>query len=305
MLYDGLNAIQELSGTTPVVSRLTGGLDEFFARTDASGTTFPLTDALGSTIALTDATGNIQTQYTYEPFGGTTPSGATSTNAYQFTGRVNDGTGLYYYRARYYSPRYGRFVSGDPMGFGGGVNVYAYAGDNPVSFRDPFGLKRKSVWTCASETAEKVSIAGGLHALGIGTSGAGNFVTTALGGNTFSGISDLVQSIGTGEAAGHNVFYNFGLGLAAGPSLGLGPALGRAGINSLPGPADVATDAIANSLQNLVTGSGQTIQTLNETVQMGNVLGDAAEWGTGFGELKLGYDAATYFGALGGCALGF
>jgi len=141
LLYDGMNAVQELSGTTPVVNRLTGGVDEFFSRTDSAGTTFPLTDALGSTIALTDSSGAIQTQYTYEPFGATTASGATSSSWYQFTGRENDGTGLYYYRARYYSPRFQRFISEDPAGFDGGINVYAYAGNNPIDFADPFGLK--------------------------------------------------------------------------------------------------------------------------------------------------------------------
>jgi RHS repeat-associated protein len=141
VLYDGVNAIQELSGTTPVVNRLTGGLDEFFARSDASGTTFPLTDALGSTIALTDATGNIQTQYTYEPFGGTTPSGTPSANWYQYTGRENDGTGLYYYRARYYSPRFQRFISEDPIGFNGGINEFVYALDSPTNYSDPGGTQ--------------------------------------------------------------------------------------------------------------------------------------------------------------------
>lgn len=140
MLCDGVKAVQELSASTPVVNRLTGGVDEFFSRTDSAGTTFPLTDALGSTIALTDSSGTIQTQYTYDPFGGTTATGAMSTNAYQFTGRVNDGTGLYYYRARYYSPRFQRFVSEDQAGFTGSENIYAYATNNPISFGDPLGL---------------------------------------------------------------------------------------------------------------------------------------------------------------------
>ena len=140
LLYDGLNAVQELSGTTPVVNRLTGGVDEFFSRTNSTGTTFPLTDALGSTIGLTDSSGAIQTQYTYEPFGATTPSGATSSNWYQFTGRENDGTGLYYYRARYYSPRFQRFISEDPLGFGGGdSNLYGYVREDPTDFTDPGG----------------------------------------------------------------------------------------------------------------------------------------------------------------------
>jgi hypothetical protein len=87
LLYDGANAVQENAGGSPVSSRLTGGMDEFFTRTDASGTFSPLTDALGSTVALSDAGGNLQTQYTYEPFGNTTSTGPANANPFQFTGR--------------------------------------------------------------------------------------------------------------------------------------------------------------------------------------------------------------------------
>jgi len=45
-----------------------------------------------------------------------------------------------YYRARYYDPNLGRFVSEDPIGFGGGVNFYGYVHNKPASVRDPFGL---------------------------------------------------------------------------------------------------------------------------------------------------------------------
>lgn len=168
MLYDGVNAVQELSGTTPVVNRLTGGVDEFFGRTDSGGTTFPLTDALGSTIALTDSSGAIQTQYTYEPFGATTPTGATSANWYQFTGRANDGTGLYYYRARYYSPRFQRFISEDPIGFNGGINEYAYALESPANYRDPAGQQvgeGVAVVACLADPVCAVA----LGALGVAT----------------------------------------------------------------------------------------------------------------------------------------
>jgi uncharacterized protein RhaS with RHS repeats len=48
---------------------------------------------------------------------------------------------LYHYRARYYGPEVGRFISEDPIGLRGGVNPYAYAGGNPARFRDPLGLK--------------------------------------------------------------------------------------------------------------------------------------------------------------------
>ena len=103
-LYDDVNVVQELSGTTPIANLLTGlGPDEIFTRTDSAGTRHLLTDALGSTLALADAGGNILTQYTYEPFGNVSITGSVF-NPYQYTGRENDGTGLYYYRARYYNP---------------------------------------------------------------------------------------------------------------------------------------------------------------------------------------------------------
>ncbi|HEY7291190.1 MAG TPA: RHS repeat-associated core domain-containing protein [Vicinamibacterales bacterium] len=141
-LYDGLNAVQELSGAeVPTANLLTGvRLDEVFRRSDASGARDLLTDALGSTVELADSSGTLQTHYTYEPFGATSRSGASSANAANFTGRENDGTGLYFSRARYFSPLIQRFVAEDPIGFAGGLNVYSYVADNPLSGVDPLGL---------------------------------------------------------------------------------------------------------------------------------------------------------------------
>jgi RHS repeat-associated protein len=139
-LFDGANAVQELSGSTPTANLISGGIDEIFSRADFTGNFTPLKDALGSTIALVDASGNLVTQYSYDPFGNTTVSGAANSNAFQYTGRENEGNGLYFYRARYYSPLLGRFVNEDPLGFDGGdVDLYAYAGNDPTDNVDPLG----------------------------------------------------------------------------------------------------------------------------------------------------------------------
>src|SRR5581483_2571875 len=68
-LYDGLNVVQELNGSTPIANLLTGwGIDETLVRTDSAGARSFLTDGLGSTLALTDPSGTVLSEYTYEPF---------------------------------------------------------------------------------------------------------------------------------------------------------------------------------------------------------------------------------------------
>jgi uncharacterized protein RhaS with RHS repeats len=108
--YDGGGISQELAGGTVTASIWSGGGNGFLQRTDASGTVVPLTDALGSVLALADANGNLLTQYSYDPFGATVASGAASANPFQYIGRENDLTGLYYLHARYYSPALMRFI---------------------------------------------------------------------------------------------------------------------------------------------------------------------------------------------------
>jgi RHS repeat-associated protein len=144
-LYDGVNPVQETNGPTVLANILGGlGIDEVFTRTGSTGAKNFLTDALGSTVALADAAGAIQTEYTYEPFGGTTVTGLASTNSYQFTGRENDGTGLYYYRARYYHPTFQHFISEDPIEFeGGDFNLYTYVYNDPIGYIDPLGLDKQ------------------------------------------------------------------------------------------------------------------------------------------------------------------
>jgi RHS repeat-associated protein len=96
-------------------------------------------DVKGSTVALTvpGSSGAADT-YTYSEYG--QPQSG-SWMAYEYAGyRYDSETGLYYMPARYYSPALGRFVQADPVGFRGGMNLYAYAGNDPVNLMDPMGL---------------------------------------------------------------------------------------------------------------------------------------------------------------------
>lgn len=141
-VYDGLDIIQEIQGTAKTNYIRTLNIDEPLTRIKADGTVrHYVLDALGSVIALTDDSGVVKTTYTYDPFGNVTISGEASDNPFQYTGRENDGTGLYYYRARYYSPELQRFISEDPIKIAGGdINLYSYTWNSPMIFRDVSGL---------------------------------------------------------------------------------------------------------------------------------------------------------------------
>ncbi|MBN4054616.1 RHS repeat protein [Nitrospira defluvii] len=112
--YDGNDLVAEIGEGAVGASYLRSlNIDEAFVRQSTTNEYYHV-DALGSTMDLTDAVGTVSMTYEYEAFGKTTING-TSTNPFQYTGRENDGTGLYYYRARYFSSSIKRFISEDPL----------------------------------------------------------------------------------------------------------------------------------------------------------------------------------------------
>ncbi|WP_435212528.1 RHS repeat-associated core domain-containing protein [Streptomyces sp. bgisy034] len=139
-LTDGANPLveQDDSGET-AATVATSGLDEFLTRTEDGTTQVYLTDALGTVVGLAGMDGTVATTYAYDPYGTPAASGTATSNPYTFTGREDDGTGLLYYRNRYYDPQTGRFVSQDPIGQAGGVNLYQYALSSPTTYTDPLG----------------------------------------------------------------------------------------------------------------------------------------------------------------------
>jgi RHS repeat-associated protein len=142
-LYDGEDIIAEYDNAgTLVASYIHGpGIDEPVQMTRGGSTYFYTMDGLGSIRDLTDAAQSIVEQYDYDSFGNLTAPPATG-NPYTYTSREYDSeTGLLFYRARYYDPAIGRFLTEDPIGFeGGDVNFYAYVAGNPINAVDPSGL---------------------------------------------------------------------------------------------------------------------------------------------------------------------
>jgi RHS repeat-associated protein len=144
-VYDGQDVLEDLNANGEVIrTYLNGpGIDDKIRQTDENGDLYFTSDHLGSTATLTDGNGDELENISYDSFGKSEGSGLTR---YTYTGREFDAdTGLYYYRARWYDPQIGRFISEDPIGFeGGDINFFTYVANNPVNDSDPSGLQRRA-----------------------------------------------------------------------------------------------------------------------------------------------------------------
>jgi RHS repeat-associated protein len=90
---------------------------------------------------MTDERGEIVWQADYMPFGEAVISVESVTNNLRFPGQYYDEeTGLHYNYFRYYNPTIGRYMTPDPIGFAGGINLYAYCLNDPLNWIDPSGL---------------------------------------------------------------------------------------------------------------------------------------------------------------------
>ncbi len=141
--YDEDNLIEETNASGAVVARYTQteDFDEPLAMLRSSTTSYYQADDLGSITSLSNAAGALAQTYTFDSFGNQTASSGSLTNPFQYTARERDSeTSLYFYRARYFDPNAGRFLSEDPLGIHDNVDMYVYVHNNPVNFNDPFGL---------------------------------------------------------------------------------------------------------------------------------------------------------------------
>jgi RHS repeat-associated protein len=142
-IYDRANAIEEIDTGGNVLARYAGtrNLDEQLAEFRSGATSYYQRDGLGSVTSLSSQMGVVANTYAYDSFGKLTSSTGTVTSPFQYTGRELDPeTGIYEYRARYYDPSSGRFLTEDPIRFKGGSDFYAYVKNKPVLHTDPSGL---------------------------------------------------------------------------------------------------------------------------------------------------------------------
>jgi RHS repeat-associated protein len=154
--------------------------------------------------------------------------GAPTTNPFQFTGRENDGTGLYHYRARYYKPDIRRFVSEDTLGLAGGdLDLYTYTGNRPTVLSDPGG--------------EAIPAVLGMMVLGAATGAGSQALGTIIG---FGGWHEAMQHRDFLESA----LYRGAVSGAVGAGVGV--------VSGSPWAAGASAAAVNNAWEQIQGGAG-------------------------------------------------
>jgi RHS repeat-associated protein len=105
------------------------------------------TDHLGSLREVTDTSASVLTRFAFDPWGRRTIASGTDTTSIGYTSHRRDASGLWLARYRGYDPDTGRWLSEDPIKFAGGLNLYAYVLNNPITRVDPFGLQARNANT--------------------------------------------------------------------------------------------------------------------------------------------------------------
>jgi RHS repeat-associated protein len=162
-----------------------------------------ITDRLGSVTALVGTNGAIATQYTYDPYGNQTTVSGTVHSDIGYAGYfAHAASGLDFALNRAFNPVYGRWLNRDPIGEGGGVNLYAYVRGNPTTFIDPLGLCPNPQYPDAiSQTLGPLDVLAFAQLLGeaaaAGIDAVADFVSGYFSARSAPTVSDLLTPGGS------------------------------------------------------------------------------------------------------------
>jgi RHS repeat-associated protein len=204
-------------------------------------------DDLANVTALVDRAGAVLERYGYNGFGGvrylTASFGSRSTSLYDWetlfaSYRYDTDTGIYLARFRYFHPLLGRWLSRDPIQEQGGLNLYAYVGNNTINFYDPLGL-----WTWGGVLLGAAAVVAVTVAV-VATGGAAAALVPVLVGASVGGISGVAGSLLHGGSFGDAVVSGL-TGAALGAVAGLlPPAAGLVGAGAVGALSGIGGDLI-------------------------------------------------------------
>ena len=155
-VYDGPLLIQIRDGNNNVVCTYTrgpdlsgslseaGGIGGLLARTDSTGSTFYHADGAGNITGLMDGQQNMAARYMYTAFGNLTlrwgPMGGVNRIMFSSKEHLSNAEDIYDFGRRDWFTSPHRWLTRDPIGEAGGINLYGFVGNNPIGRIDPFGL---------------------------------------------------------------------------------------------------------------------------------------------------------------------
>jgi RHS repeat-associated protein len=194
-IRDGATVLQVRNGANAVERNYlwglakAGGVGALLALTQGGQTYQYYSNLRGDITAVVDSAGITVASYAYDPFGAPLASTGTLKQPMRFSTKAYDeGTGLYDYGYRFYSPQLGRWLSRDPLSEKGSINLYSFSSNNPITKFDPFGAE--DYWRAEAEARKverEAQLAAAMKKAGLTDGGV------ATNNNKYGDVKEVVE----------------------------------------------------------------------------------------------------------------